>query len=431
MHTRSLLNVLSVFLLVSSVSSSRDVDAQPSYSNCDAQFYAGLVNARYFETYSTTLETPTDICRMNVAQFDSAMVDMTQFALMTYHERSTLRASFVDWQKNACEADGASTALASTPTSFVRVLEGYQSCLARIEEEGLYCSLTRVGDGAFLLHAFYSRPGQETATVSNATVIGGAKIVWDSNDISPLAPGSILDSKGASQVLLMPSNEQSTVTIVTDRGSCTPNPTIGSELVAVELTYSGFLVGGEQVERNETVRYRAGDDTKCSEGKTVEVYEYCMFADRVSAVNGPFYHSVRRGTASFKPIEGRPNCVEFTYSYIDSGVDFLGACRGNGWVEASFEVVGMRDERIRIKPENQEHMLRIETSGRWARKFMPDMVFDPEKEIQYRFEMRILFGQEMIILSEVKKESGPFTAFFNELSGAIVLEYNPAKHNLH
>lgn len=85
-----------------------------------------------------------------------------------------------------------------------------------------------------------------------------------------------------------------------------------------------------------------GNAASCTEGWREHSELLCLADGRITDVPSPGIISQRHtGRTWYEFVDGTPNCIRVFFGYSDEGRDILGACKGNGWIEARWDVRGM------------------------------------------------------------------------------------------
>jgi V8-like Glu-specific endopeptidase len=114
--------------------------------------------------------------------------------------------------------------------------------------------------------------------------------------------------------------------------------------------------GVKDVEVSSTFRHAIGNDNSCTEEEVRrEFVETIDGFTTITSYEGPQYHTQNNNGQAWVEMH-KPNMQSVTavYFYSDRGRDFVGNCRGNGWVDASFTIYGLKAEEFVDILENSE-----------------------------------------------------------------------------
>lgn len=178
-------------------------------------------------------------------------------------------------------------------------------------------------------------------TVVTASTIVGKPVLFDVNGFGSQTPMVDIFEQGSAELvatLRLKPDGKSFVWNPEASGAFTARARIaGSDGTPIEDTTDfeilppPVLVEPDPIA--ETFERRIGNNGSCTEENVQQTYELCLRPGAAIEKIDESYISVRNGQGSTRRIADKPNCVELSLSYSDSGRDFVGSCRGNGWVD--------------------------------------------------------------------------------------------------
>ena len=264
------------------------------------------------------------------------------------------RRALREWRSEECSLENRKVSDQELVTLFQEignesVLDAANQCYAACQGEGgLYCRLVSVDSSNAVFHAHWTPKSDPPVypRVTGANIIGGDLVSASIGTLQPIRENMEVTVAGISAALVRDNVAKPlTVRLQTDTaGAC--DPTLNPVDAAYTLRFSVTGRGKKEKEiRQDSGLMHHANDGSCTERNKRRSVPICLGSGAIATgFSGPHYHSVNNGGASIELGQPKPDCATMKMVYSDSGRGPLGDCKGNGWVRASFTVIGKRAE---------------------------------------------------------------------------------------